>query len=53
MKFKNRKLIWSFRILAVIDVLFSKKFELRKYDKNNTVYVKTKFDYNEIKNAKL
>lgn len=26
MKFKNRKLIWSFRIWAVYDVLFSNKF---------------------------
>lgn len=53
MKGKNRKLIWSFRIWAVYDVLFSKKFELKKYDKNNRVYVTTKFDYEEIKNAKL
>ena len=53
MKWKNRKLIWSFRIWAVYDVLFSKKFELKKYDDQNTVYVSTKFDYNEIKNAKI
>lgn len=52
MKWKNRKLIISFRILAMFDVLFSDKFELIKYDKNR-ISGKTKFDYNEIKNAKV
>lgn len=52
MKWKNRKLILSFRILAVFDVLFSDKFELIKYDKDRVKGI-TKFDYNEIKIAKL
>lgn len=52
MKWKNRKLIWSFRILAMFDVLFLKKFELYKLEGENIVG-RTRFDYEEIKNAKL
>lgn len=52
MKFKNRRLIWYFRLLALLDVLFSKRFELKTFTKAG-LSSSTKFDYEEIKNAKL
>lgn len=58
MEWKNRKLILSFRILAMFDVLFSKRFELKTYRKSKVLGIlsvksSTNFDYDEIKNAKL
>ncbi len=52
MKWNNRKLIWSFRFCALLDVLFSKRFELKTFTKGGLGST-TKFDYEEIKNAKL
>ena len=52
MKFKNRKLIWYFRIEAILDVIFSKRFELKTFKKGG-LSSSTKFDYEEIKNANL
>ena len=52
MKWKNRKLIWSFKFYALLDVLFSKRFELNTFT-NGCLRTSTKFDYDEIKNAKL
>jgi hypothetical protein len=48
-KFQKRKLIFSFRVFALIDVLFSDKFELSAF-KNGTKNT-TKFDKKEILNA--
>lgn len=45
---KKRKMIFWFRFLAVIDVLFSSKFELTTWDKDWRQTSQTKFDRTEI-----
>ncbi len=46
---KKFRLIFWFRFLAIIDVLFSEKFELTTWNKNGNLTAKTKFDKQEIK----
>ena len=48
--FRKRKLIFLFRLYAVIDVLFSDRFELFIYGKNWEYNGRTRFDKNEILN---
>jgi hypothetical protein len=50
---KKRKMIFWFRFLAVIDVLFSEKFELTTWNKNEIQKSKTKFHKTEILNSNL
>lgn len=53
MKLKNRRLILGFRFYALLDVLFSRRFELTTYHENRIVKIKTRFDKDEILNANL
>lgn len=50
---KQRKMIFFFRLFAVIDVLFSCRFELQTYDKAGNKKADTKFDKQEILKTKL
>lgn len=50
-KQKAWKLKFLFRFYAVLDVLFSPKFELTTYEKDGSLSTKTKFDKAEIDNA--
>ncbi len=49
---KAIRMIITFRLLAVIDVLFSERFELTTY-KDGKQTAKTKFDKKEIKSNVL
>ena len=42
-------MIFWFRFFSVIDVLFSKHFELKTFDKNGNKTSETKFSSKEIK----
>lgn len=46
---KKIKMIFWFRFLAVVDVLFAEKFELRTWNKNEIQTTHTKFWKKEIK----
>lgn len=46
---KALKMIFLLRFLAVVDVLFAEKFELRTWDKEGIQKSKTKFCKKEIK----
>lgn len=48
---KKKYLIFWFRFFAIMDVLFSDRFELRTY-KKGSLMARTRFDKNEILNAK-
>lgn len=48
---KRRKLIFLFRLFALIDVLFYDKFELKVYTKHGLT--RTRFDKKEILKAKF
>ena len=50
-KFQKRKLIFTFRFLSVLDVLFSDKFELNVFDKDGWNVSQTTFDKKEILNG--
>lgn len=50
-KFQKRKLIFTFRFLSVLDVLFADKFELNVFDKDGWNTTQTTFDKNEILNG--
>lgn len=45
---KKRKMIFWFRFLSVIDVLFAEKFELITWNKDEIQTSKTKFHKTEI-----
>ena len=47
-KFKARKMIFWFRLLAVMDVLFAPKFELKRYNRKGFKNATTHFDKAEI-----
>mgnify|MGYP001041509831 CR=1 FL=1 len=51
-RFKSFKLKFWFRFFAVIDVLFSKRFNLKTYRKDGTVSTSTTFDSKEISDAR-
>jgi hypothetical protein len=45
---KARKMIFWFRTFSIIDVLFSRRFELTTYRKDGTIKSKTRFSKDEI-----
>jgi hypothetical protein len=51
-KLKKRKLIFTYRFLSVLDVLFSNRFELTTFNEDGTKENRTKFDKKEILNIK-
>lgn len=48
MKIKARKMILFFRIAALFDVLFSRRFDLTTYSKEGRRKASTHFDKQEI-----
>jgi hypothetical protein len=49
-KFQKRKMIFWFRLFALLDVLFADRFELISYHNNESKNI-TKFDKKEILNG--
>ncbi len=49
-KMKALKMIFAFRFLAMLDVLFAERFELTTWNKEGRQTSKTKFSRSEIKN---
>lgn len=49
-KFQKRKMIFWFRLFALLDVLFADRFELTSYHNNESKNI-TKFDKKEILNG--
>lgn len=47
-EFKARKMIFWFRLFAMFDVLFKRKFEIQTYNKDGSKAASTKFDKDEI-----
>jgi hypothetical protein len=51
---KKRRLIFGLKLLAILDILFSRKWELITYHKNSLeMKSRTKLDKDEILNSNL